>query len=187
MKKSKEKNKKSLIILGVAAALLLFALGLTYFISYNNDFTVRIEGKKQKIKNCSSIIEKKGGKQARLEFLQNNIGSFNQKLLSGGTTAVAAAELQTILNDMASEFALTIQSQRILSTKERGNLLEVPVQITTQCSITNLKELLYMIEAYEKFFSISKLDLRSIRGRERKDVKASIDVSGFILNPDKML
>ena len=183
MKKSKDKKRKRfIIILGVSAGLSLFTLGVVWVLSYNIKIEKLISQEKKKIAKNSAIVAQKEGKQAFLEYLQKQRADFDRKLLSGDTPAVAAAELQTILNDMASEFDLMIASQRIITPKERGIFLEVPVQITTQCTITKLKELLYQIETYSKFLSISSLDVRVVRARDPKDVKATIDISGFILN-----
>ena len=182
MKKSKEKDKKLTIILGGIAGLLMFILGITAFLSYNGGIKEKIEINKQRIKNDISMVKKKGSKQVELEYLQNKRVAFDQRLLSGDTPAVAAAELQTILNDMASEFDLMISSQRIITPKEHGIFLEVPVQITTQCTVTKLQELLYQIETYSILLSISNLDIQVVRRRENKEVKATIDISGVIIN-----
>ncbi|MEW5803535.1 MAG: type II secretion system protein GspM [bacterium] len=183
MKRISEKNKEPVLLIGSIVGFLLFAFGIVYPIIVRNTKTKEeIEEKKRRIESYSSIAEKKGSIQARLEYLKSKRAAFDERLLSGDTPAVAAAELQTILNDMASEHELTINSQRIINPKERGILLEVPVQITTQCTITKLKELLFQIESYPKFLSISDLNIRVYRIRDPKDVEARIDVSGFILN-----
>lgn len=183
MKKISEKQKGPILVIGSIVGVLVFAFGIVYpIISRNMKTREEIEEKKRRIETYSSIAEKKGSITARLEYLKNKRAAFDQRLLSGDTPAVAAAELQTILNDMASEHELMINSQRIINPKERGLLLEVPVQITTQCTITKLKELLYQIESYPKFLSISDLNIRVYRIRDPKDIEARIDVSGFILN-----
>lgn len=183
MKKLSEKQKGPILIIGGIVGLLVFVFGIIYPIITGNMKTRKeIEEKKRRIETYSSIAEKKGSIKARLEYLKSKRAAFDQRLLSGDTPAVAAAELQTILNDMASEHELTINSQRIINPKERGLLLEVPVQILTQCTITKLKELLFQIESYPKFLSVSDLNIRVYRIRDPKDIEARIDVSGFILN-----
>ncbi|MEW6380857.1 MAG: type II secretion system protein GspM [bacterium] len=183
MIKISEKNKEPALIIGSIVGFILFAFGVIYpLVNDTRKVRQEIENKRRKIKSFSSIAEKKEIVQARLDYLKSKRETFDQRLLSGDTPAVAAAELQTILNDMASEHELVINSQRIINPKERGILLEVPVQITTQCTITKLKELLYQIESYPKFLSISDLNIRVYRVRDAKDVEARIDVSGFIVN-----
>lgn len=182
IKKSKEKNKKSTLILGLMAVLLLFVLGISWVVSYNNKLTEKVKNSRQKIKKFVEEVEKKDYVQTRLEYLQNTRAAFDERLLAGDTPAVAAAELQNVLNDMASELELMISSERIINPKERGIFQEIPVQIVTQCTITKLKELLYQIETYPKFLSITNLDIQVVRNRDPKDVRATIDVSGFILN-----
>ena len=182
MKKSKEKDKKLAIILGIIAGLLAFVLGIMAILSYNSDIKSKIKERKQKIQRDISKVEKRSTKEAELEYLQHKRASFDQRLLLGETPAVAAAELQTILSDMASEFDLMISSQRIITPKEHGIFLEVPVQITTQCTVTKLQELLYQIETYPLFLSISDLNIQVVRRADQKEVKATINVSGVILN-----
>jgi|GEM_PF-1408087 len=183
MIKISEKNKEPILVIGSLVGFLLFAVGIIYpIVRHNFKLKQEVEDKRRRIENFSAIAKKKGIVQARLDYLKDKRQAFDQRLLSGDTPAVAAAELQTILNDMAAEHELTISSQRIINPKERGILLEVPVQITTQCTITKLKEFLFEIESYPKFLSISNLNIRVYRIRDPKDVEARIDVSGFILN-----
>ncbi|MCL6582083.1 MAG: type II secretion system protein M [bacterium] len=183
MIKISEKNKEPILVIGSLVGFLLFAVGIIYpILRHNLKLKQEVEDKRRRIENFSAIAEKKGIVQARLAYLKDKRQAFDQRLLSGDTPAVAAAELQTILNDMAAEHELTISSQRIINPKERGILLEVPVQITTQCTITKLKEFLFEIESYPKFLSVSNLNIRVYRIRDPKDVEARIDVSGFILN-----
>jgi len=186
MKKSKEKDKKLAIILGIIAGLLAFVLGIMAVLSYNGDIKVKIKERKQKIKHDISTVKKRSSKEAELEYLQNKRASFDQRLLLGETPAVAAAELQTILSDMASEFDLMISSQRIITPKEHGIFLEVPVQITTQCTMTKLQELLYQIETYPIFLSVSDLNIQVVRRSDQKEVKATINISGVILNSNNI-
>ena len=182
MKKSKEKDKKLTIILGIIAGLLAFVLGIMAVLSYNGNIKAKIKERKKKIERDISTVEKRSAKEAELEYLQFKRASFDQRLLLGETPAVAAAELQTILSDMASEFDLMISSQRIITPKEHGIFLEVPVQITTQCTMTKLQELLYQIETYPLFLSITDLNIQVVRRRDQKEVKATINISGVILN-----
>ena len=185
-KKIKEKSK-SIIIVGSIAGFLLFFLGLMMFISYSGKITKEIKEKRKDIKNYSLIAGKRDITQVRLEHLRNKRAAFNERLLSGRTPAVAAAELQSIVSDMASDFGLVISSKKIITPKTHGIFLEVPVQITTQCRITDLKEILYRIETYSKLLGVSNLDIRGIRRRNRSEIKATIHISGFILNQDDIL
>lgn len=182
IKKGKEKNRKSILILGLMVGLLLFVLGISWVVSYNNKLTEKVKSSRQKIKKFAEEVKKKDHVQLRLEYLQNTREAFDKRLLAGDTPAVAAAELQNILNDMATELEVMISSERIINPKERGIFQEISVQIVSQCTITKLKEMLYQIETYPKFLSIINLDIQVVRNRDPKDVRATIDVSGFILN-----
>ena len=69
MKKSKEKDKKLAIILGVIAGLLAFVLGIMAILSYNNGIKEKISERRQRIKNDISMVKKREIRQDELDIL----------------------------------------------------------------------------------------------------------------------
>ena len=79
---------------------------------------------------------------AELEAANARIDHLAARLLTAAAPAVAASELQKLVKDMAAEAATEIRSERILPPEERGELLEIPVEIAVSAEIRQLVDLL---------------------------------------------
>src|SRR5437773_1097 len=99
--------------------------------------------------------------------------------------AVAASELQKLVKDMAAEARTDIRSERILQPEERGELLEIPVEIAVSAEIRQLVDLLARVEGAQKLLTVKDLRVRVVNVSQPKELLATLTVSGFILPPGK--
>jgi len=106
------------------------------------------------------------------------------QFLSGANPALASADLQEILKNLAKEQGVQMTSAKVLSPREAGVYLEVPVQVELTATINQLVTLLYHLEHHKKLLFIPDLDInapRIVRG-ENKEVPLQISmvISGVI-------
>jgi Tfp pilus assembly protein PilO len=94
---------------------------------------------------------------------------------------VTASELQKLVKEMASQARTEVRSERILPPVDRGEILEIPIEITVSGEVRQLVELLSRIEAAPKLLSVQDLKLRVVNVSQPKDLLATITLSGFIL------
>lgn len=111
------------------------------------------------------------------ERIQRLAGSF----LTAATPAVAASELQKLLKDMATEAKTEVRSERILPPVERGELLEVPIEIAVSGEVGQLVDLLARVERAPKLLAVQDLKVRVVNVTQPKDLLATLTLSGFIL------
>ena len=116
--------------------------------------------------------------QAVDERLQNLSGRF----LTGGTPAVAAAELQKLAKDLAAQASTEIRSERILPPVERGELLEIPIEIAVSGEIRQLVDLLSRLEQTAKLLTVQDFKVRVVNIAQPRDLLATLILSGFILD-----
>jgi len=122
---------------------------------------------------------------AELESANARVERLNARLLTAASPAVVASELQKIVKDMAAEARTEIRSERILPPEERGDLLEIPVEIAVSAEIRQLVDLLARVEGSQKLLTVKDLRVRVVNVSQPKELLATLTVSGFILQPAK--
>ena len=118
---------------------------------------------------------------AELEAANARIDHLAARLLTAAAPAVAASELQKLVKDMAAEAATEIRSERILPPEERGELLEIPVEIAVSAEIRQLVDLLARVEGAGKLLTVKDLRVRVVNVSQPKELLATLTVSGFVL------
>jgi type II secretory pathway component PulM len=118
---------------------------------------------------------------AELDAANARVDRLASRLLTAAAPAVAASELQKLVKDMAAEATTEIRSERILPPEERGELLEIPVEIAVSAEIRQLVDLLARVEAAEKLLTVRDLRVRVVNVSQPKELLATLTVSGFIL------
>jgi type II secretory pathway component PulM len=118
---------------------------------------------------------------AELEAANARVDRLTARLLTAAAPAVAASELQKIVKDMAAEATTEIRSERILPPEERGELLEIPVEIAVSAEIRQLVDLLARVEGAQKLLTVKDLRVRVVNVSQPRELLATLTVSGFIL------
>jgi Tfp pilus assembly protein PilO len=116
-----------------------------------------------------------------LEATNADIERLSSRFLTEAAPAVAASELQKLTKDMASQAATEIRSERILPPVERGELLEIPVEIAVSGEVRQLVDLLSRLEGSQKLLTVQDLRVRVVNVSQPKELLATLTVSGFIL------
>lgn len=106
------------------------------------------------------------------------------QFLGGANAAVAASDLQEIIKSLARDHGVQLTSTKIMTTREAGPYLEVPVQIQFTSSISQAQEILYYLEHHKKLLFIPEVEInapRAFRGdRGGSILQINLVVSGII-------
>lgn len=127
------------------------------------------------------LIGSKGALVRELEAVSGRIETLSARFLTAATPPVAASELQKIAKEMATAAGTEIRSERILPPVEKGELLEIPVEIAVSGEIRSLVELLIRLEAAPKLLTVQDVKVRVMNVAQPKDLLATITLSGFII------
>jgi type II secretory pathway component PulM len=127
------------------------------------------------------LLARRGEIAAELEQVNARVDRLSARLLTAAAPAVAASELQKLVKDMAAEATTEIRSERILPPEERGELLEIPVEIAVSAEIRQLVDLLAKVEGSDKLLTVKDLRVRVVNVSQPKELLATLTVSGFIL------
>jgi Tfp pilus assembly protein PilO len=125
---------------------------------------------------------------ARKDAIAKDLGATNAEIarasarfLTDAAPAVAASELQKLTKDMAAQASTEIRSERILPPVERGEILEIPVEIAVSGEIRQLVDLLAKVEGAQKLLTVQDLRVRVVNVSQPKELLATLTISGFIL------
>ena len=84
---------------------------------------------------------------------------------------------------MATQAATEVRSERILPPVERGELLEIPIEIAVSGEVRQLVELLSRLERAPKLLAVQDLKVRVVNVTQPKDLLVTVTLSGFIVQP----
>jgi len=127
------------------------------------------------------LIARKEAIVKELERTNVEIERASARFLTEAAPAVAASELQKLTKDMAAQASTEIRSERILPPVERGEILEIPVEITVSGEIRQLVDLLARLDSAPKMLTVQDLRVRVVNVSQPKELLATLTVSGFIL------
>jgi type II secretory pathway component PulM len=127
------------------------------------------------------LLARKDAIARELETTNADIGRLSERFLTEAAPAVAASELQKLTKVMAGEASTEVRSERILPPVERGELLEIPVEIAVSGEIRQLVDLLARLEGSQKLLTVQDLRVRVVNVSQPRELLATLTVSGFLL------
>lgn len=140
----------------------------------------RIPAWEQVLAKARARIAQREAIQSRLAEATRAVEELSQRLLPGTTPPLAASELQKLVKELAPESGVEIRSERILPPVERGELLEVPVEITVSGGIREVISLLYRLEGTTKLLTLQDFKVRVISIGQPRELLTTLTVAGFI-------
>lgn len=104
-----------------------------------------------------------------------------QRFLPNDKPALAGAELQTILQNLAKSNSVHIVQVNTEKPKYTADILTVPVRIVVRSSLRNLSGYLHEIENHERFLVVDDLQTRRINRNEPEYLESRLLVNGFLM------
>ncbi len=171
--------------LGVLVSLYAFALA-PLAASYDETEQAIIQTQDQ-LDRYRRIAASRSALQARLDKLmaqQSKIGIY----LSGGTDALAGADLQELVNKTVEAGRGRLRSIQILPVETDGEFRRVGVRAQMTVTAAQLVKILYALEAGRTFLFVDKLEVSNRRARRRRNqpvdmnptLLVRLDLSGYL-------
>jgi Tfp pilus assembly protein PilO len=127
------------------------------------------------------IIGTRAAVTRELEQVNAGVEKLSTRFLAAAAPPVAASELQRIAKDTATASGMEVRSERILPPVERGEMLEIPVEIAVSGEIRNLVQLLTQLDAAPKLVIVQDVKIRVMNVAQPKDLLATVTLSGLIM------
>ena len=180
-----DKRRRYLLIAG--AVLLLFGLAFWLFPFFEGiqGGQTDIATQKKRVAKYRQTVKGRGEIEARLASLNKSFERVEAGLLSGKTAALAAVDIQNIINEIALGSGVEIKSMQVLSSQKRDSdlYISVPIQFTVSATIRQLKDILYKIEASPKFFlTVERIGISVVGASGPGQIRVDITVAGVMKN-----
>lgn len=176
-------RERMLIALGVVAGVVV--LGWTFVVQpirdRNRTAADLVPVREQVLARRLELVARKGTIARDLETTNAQIQALSDRFLPASTPAVAASELQKLTKEIAVKASTEIRSERILPPVERGELVEIPIEIAVSTEVRQLVDILSRLEQAPKLLTVQDLKIRVINIAQPKELLATITLSGFIL------
>jgi len=181
-----DKKRKFFLI---AMMLLLFA-GFVYRLwpaingIFADDESIAIK-EKQLIK-YQRMFQSASDLERQIALLKTVLKKAESGLLTGETSALAAANIQQVVQEIAKKCQVEITSVQVLNPKDVGGslYLSIPVQLSARGNIRHLKEFMYQIMSAPKYLTVQEVKIivsrTRRRGKTKELIRADITVNGFL-------
>ena len=153
-----------------------------------NDDTIAL--KKKQLVKYQKMFQSVSDLERTIALLKTTLKEGEGGLLTGETSALAAANIQQVVQEIAKKCQVQITSVRVLKPKDvgGGHYLSIPVQLSIKGAIRHLKEFMYQIVSSPKYLTVQTVKIIVTRNRRRGKIveliRAHITVNGFMRNLD---
>ncbi|HHZ83548.1 MAG TPA: hypothetical protein EYN60_06025, partial [Nitrospirales bacterium] len=154
---SRERNS---VIIGLVAVLLF--LGLQYItfplIDQYKTMKSQLEVKASLLQQYQARLHRLPQLEHELAERQARLEEVEQRMIGSSTSALGAARVQLILDDLANQRSgMKIKSTRVLDAKEHGIYTQIAVRVALTAQTKILTDFLYEIEHQPDALSVSEL------------------------------
>jgi len=183
LKKVKFSQRRILFLLiGIVAIVLVISFGLLPLIEAKKKAEEEIVLKKRALSGYEQFLQNRKAIEEELGRTSKEYEGIQQKLLSGETPQLGAANLQEIVKRLSEKNGIGIRSVRILEPKEMNVYLKVSLHVdfNPMGSLLSLGQFMYDIEHHEKELMISEMDFLVFNPRMPSNVQGSLIITGLM-------
>jgi hypothetical protein len=183
LKKVKFSQRRILFMLiGIVALILLITFGVFPLIEARNKAGEEIVLKKRALLRYEQFLQNRKAIEEELARTSKEYEAIQQKLVSGETPQLGAANLQEIVKRLSEKNGIGFRSVRILEPKEINVYLKVSLHVDFNPigSMAGLAQFIYDIEHHEKELMISEMDFLVFNPRMPSNVQGSMVITGLM-------
>lgn len=175
------RDKKVLIVGGVFIVLyLLFVLIAQPAFRENKLASQKIQDKIIFIQKCYEILNQKSYYKAKSTENKSIHTTLSQRFLNQAKPALAAAEQQRLLEELANQTGVNIIRFRVDKPKYVEKLLTISTQVTVRSKLRNLTNFIHRLENNQKFMIIEEISMQRTNKADLEELQTQLTVSGFI-------
>ena len=175
------RDKKVLIVGGVFIVVyLLFVLIAQPAFRENKLASQKIQDKILFIQKCYEILNQKSYYKAKSTENKSIHTTLSQRFLNQAKPALAAAEQQRLLEELANQTGVNIIRFRVDKPKYVEKLLTISTQVTVRSKLRNLTNFIHRLENNQKFMIIEEISMQRTNKADLEELQTQLTVSGFI-------
>ncbi len=176
-------QKKGLRWIGAAAALILIlTFGVLPLVDAAKKMKQEIFIKKKTLEKYEKFRQSRKTIEEEFNQALRQYEKTQQKLLSGETPQLGAANLQEIVKRLSEKNGIGVRSFRILEPKEINSYRKISIHIDFNPvnSLMSLSQFVDDIEHHQKELMISEMDLLVMNPRMPNSIQGSLVISGVM-------
>lgn len=183
LKNVKFSQRRILFVLaGIVMVILFIFFGVLPLIEAKKRAEEEIALKKRALLKYQQFLENRKTIEEELGRTVKQYDGVQQKLLSGETPQLGAANLQEIVKRLSEKNGIGIRSFRMLEPKETNVYLKISLYIDFNPinSMLSLGQFIYDIEHHEKELMISEMDFLVFNPRIPNNIQGSVIITGLM-------
>ncbi|MFQ5773846.1 MAG: type II secretion system protein GspM [Kiloniellaceae bacterium] len=180
-------SRAAAIGLLVSILVIIYAVAIGPLVAAYGSANEAIDQANEMLARYRRIAAQRGALEDRLETLamrQTESGVY----LPGDTDALAAAQLQEIVNSKVESGGGRLRSIQILPARADGQFRRVGVRIQMTGNIAAVARILYAFEAGDTFLFVNNVDISNRQARRRRtgapqtdpELLIRLDLSGYV-------
>jgi hypothetical protein len=169
-------------LIGIVMVVLMISFGVLPLIEAKKKAEEEIILKKRALIRYEQFLQNRKAIEEGLGRTSKEYEGIQQRLLSGETPQLGAANLQEIVKRLSEKNGIGIRSVRILDPKEMNVYLKVSLHVDFNpiSSMLGLGQFMYDIEHHEKELMISEMDFLVFNPRMPTNVQGSLMITGLM-------
>ena len=182
-------NRRTRAILIGGLVLLLFGLGYRLYPVYQGlaGGQTDVAALQKRIAKYRQAVDGKASLEAGLSALEKSLEQVESGLLTGKTEALAAVDVQNILNEIAVASGVEIKRMQVLKSDTQNPdempYISVPVQFSVTVTIRQLQDILYKIETCpQKYLTLQWIRINTAGSRDDGEIRCDLAVAGIMKN-----
>jgi len=170
------------VVVGIATVILITFFGILPLIEAKKKAEEEITLKKRALLKYEQFLQNRKAIEEELSRTVKLYEEAQQKLLSGETPQLGAANLQEIVKRLSEKNGIGVRSFRILEPKEMDvyQKISLHIDLNPVNSMLSLGQFMYDIEHHEKGLMISEMDFLVFNPRMPNSIQGSLIISGLM-------
>jgi Tfp pilus assembly protein PilO len=119
--------------------------------------------------------------QRQVDGLRARLRQAEAPLFRGDKPALAAAELQGLLNRITKEVGVTTMRENVPPPRTKGAFTEVAVELSLRGDLRTMRNFFVRVQAAPRLVTVSKLVLRSHPAPGVLTLTADVQLTGYLL------
>lgn len=144
------------------------------------DTKAEVAAKSKLLARYQGLWDSKGEVEKKLKEIQAKYSSLEAMFLKEKNQSLAAAELQTILEDLSVQSGAVISSSKVMGSRKDGKFEAITIQLDVKSPLKNLLDFIFLVENAKEYLSIGELHLRVLSFNDLERLDTKLEVSGFI-------
>ncbi len=145
--------------------------------SLEDSWASELTRRRQLLTRYQALIQGQSRMAQAQEVLKGAVGQMEGQFLTGANAAMAGSDLLEILKNLTTAHGAQLTSTKIMTPKDSGSYVEVPIQVQLACTIDQLLTILYHLEHHKKLLFMPEMEINAPRWMVKTNQPSALQVN----------